>query len=217
MLCWKRDTAAAVSAEAAADARKTAAAVLVLPRGRPHGQRCCHAHAPKSRAVSSNSVDFKGQNQSHRQRHSSSTIYNCAIYTPKNCSNGKKVSFFIVNWISHLQREIVDSLNWRRLLQCLKLIGSTFLIKVKIYDFMLSASIHYICLQRFFFHTSLLCLDFFKKKYVYILFFSPLLRTFSLEYYRYLSNWVIPFFALMLCLLTYSLHYIMSFVGPFAD
>ena len=139
------------------------------------------------------------------------------LYTTKNCSNGKKVSFFIVNWISHLQREIVDSLNWRRLLQCLKLIGSTFLIKVKIYDFMLSASIHYICLQRFFFHTSLLCLDFKKKKYVYILFFTPLLRTFSLEYYRYLSNWVIPFFALMLCLLTYSLHYIMSFVGPFAD
>ena len=182
MLCWKRDTAAAVSAEAAADARKTAAAVLVLPRGRPHGQRCCHAHAPKSRAVSSNSVDFKGQNQSHRQRHSSSTIYNCGIYPPKNCSKGKKVSFFIVNWISHLQREIVDSLNWRRLLQCLKLIGSaTFLIKVKIYDFMLSVSIHYICLQRFFFHTSLLCLDFLKKNMCTYFFFTPLLRIFSLE------------------------------------
>ena len=172
MLCWKRDTAAAVSAEAAADARKTAAAVLVLPRGRPHGQRCCHAHAPKSRAVSSNSVDFKGQNQSHRQRHSSSTIYNCGIYTPKNCSKGKKVSFFIVNWISHLQREIVDSLNWRRLLQCLKLIGSTFLIKVKIYDFMLSASIHYICLQRFFFILAFCVWTFLKKICVHTFFYS---------------------------------------------
>ena len=53
----------------------------------------------KSRAVSSNSVDFKGQNQSHRQRHGSSTQhYIQQIYTiPKKLFKRKKVSFFTVN------------------------------------------------------------------------------------------------------------------------
>ena len=162
MLCWKRDTAAAVSAEAAADARKTAAAVLVLPRGRPHGQRCCHAHAPKSRAVSSNSVDFKGQNQSHRQRHSSSTHYIQQIYHTQKIVQTEKSFIFHSELNNHLQREIVETA------AVLEIDWVSHLDQGKDLRFEV-VSKHYICLPRYFF-LGLLCLDFFKARSYLVLF-----------------------------------------------